>query len=121
MKFTPLQTRSRLAHEATKWAGSHDRLHDYNLALFKAFFTDGLDIGKQEVLTQLAVELGLDADDLSAALDGKVFTDEVIADEDEARAIGINSVPAFVLSGKVLAAGVQTTARLQSLLNMQPL
>jgi predicted DsbA family dithiol-disulfide isomerase len=121
LKLPPIQPRSRLAHEAVKWAGSHDRLHEYNLALFKAFFRDGLDIGKQEVLTQLAVDLGLDPDALSAALDGNVFSGEVIADEDEARLIGVTAVPAFALDGRVLAAGVQTVDRLQSLLSIQPL
>ena len=119
LKLPLVQPRSRLAHEAVKWAGTYDRFQEYNLALFKAFFDTGLDIGKKEVLLQLAVDLGLEPDDLTAAFDGNVFTEEVIADEDEARLIGVNAVPAFVVSGGVLAAGVQTTDRLQSLLSMQ--
>ena len=119
LKLPPVQPRSRLAHEAAKWAGSYDRLEDYNLALFKAFFTDGLDIGKTEVLKRLAVGLSLDPDDLQAALDGNDYTEEVVADEAEAHRVGVNAVPAFASNGRVLAAGVQTAERLQSLLSMR--
>lgn len=121
MNLPPIQPRSRLAHEAAKWAGSYDRLYEYNLALFKAFFTDGLDIGKEEILVDLALDIGLDSDDLSVALGGHVFLNEVLADQDEARRIGVNAVPAFAIEGRVAAAGVQTADRLQSLLSMQPL
>ena len=117
LKLPPVQPRSRLAHEAAKWAGSHDRHHAYNLALFRAFFTDGLDIGKRDVLAGLAADLGLDPHDLQTALDKQFFTKEVMADEAEARRIGVNAVPAFAVRGKVLAAGVQTVENLQSLLS----
>jgi predicted DsbA family dithiol-disulfide isomerase len=121
LKLPPVQPRSRLAHEAAKWAGSKDRHLEYTLALFKAFFADGLDIGKIDVLAGLAVSLGLDPQDLQAVLDKNIFTEEVIADEDEAHRIGVNAVPAFAANGRVLAAGVQTVERLRSLINFQPL
>jgi len=121
LTLPPVQPRSRLAHEAAKWAGSHDRLTEYNIALFRAFFRDGLDIGHEKVLLQLAVDLGLDPDGLSNVLGRNVYTDAVIADEEEAKQIGVRAVPAFVVGGRVLAAGVQTVDRLQSLLSMKPL
>ena len=121
LNLPSVQPRSRMAHEAAKWAGSHGRFDEYNLALFKAFFEFGFDIGKKEVLAQLAVGMGLDPDALYVALDGHIFTGEVIADENEARRIGVNAVPAFSLNGRVMAAGVQTVDRLRSLLNMEPL
>jgi predicted DsbA family dithiol-disulfide isomerase len=121
LKLPSIQPRSRLAHEAAKWAGNHDLLQEFNLSLFKAFFELDLDIGKKEVLAQLAADLGRNPDDLLSALDGNIFTREVIADEDEARRIGVNAVPAFSFEGRVIAAGVQTVDRLQSLLSMRPL
>ena len=117
LKLPPVQHRSRLAHEAAKWAGTHNHHHEFNLALFKAFFTEGLDIGDRDVLTGLAGDLGLNPEDLQAALEEHIFTREVIADEDEARRIGVNAVPAFAANGMVLAAGVQTVERLQSLVS----
>lgn len=121
LQLPPVQPRSRMAHEAAKWAGSHDRLPEYNLALFMAFFRDGLDIGQEKVLLQLAVDLGLDPGGLSKALGSNVYTGAVISDEEEAKQIGVRAVPAFAVGGQVIAAGVQTVERLQSLLSMKPL
>ena len=50
MTKPPIQPRSRLAHEAAKWSGSKGRLAEYNLALFRAFFQFGRDIGDSLVL-----------------------------------------------------------------------
>lgn len=120
LKLPPVQPRSRMAHEAAKWAGTKNRHHDYNLALFKAFFSHGRDIGRQEVLMDLAAELDLDPNDLQKALNENTFTEEVIADEAEASRIGVNAVPAFTVDGMVIAKGVQTAERLRFLLDVQP-
>ena len=121
LKLPPVQPRSRLAHEAAKWAGTKNRQHEYNLALFKAFFSDGHDIGNTDVLAGLAADLGLDPNDLQNALEENRFTRDVIADESEARRIGVHAVPAFAVNGMVIASGVQTVERLQSLMNIQPM
>lgn len=118
LQLPPIQPRSRRAHEAAKWADTYGRLQEYNLALFKAFFSDGLNIGEKKVLMELAAELKLDPEDLLAALESDRFTGAVVADEDEARRIGVKAVPAFAIDGQLIAAGVQTADRLQSLLSM---
>lgn len=120
LKRPPIQPRSRLAHEAAKWAGSHDRLAAYNLALFRAFFEFGRDIGAQQVLLELAAELGLDPGDLARALASHQFRTDVLGDEEQARRLGIRAVPSFVENGRVLASGVQTAARLRELLANGP-
>jgi len=116
LKMPAIQPRSRLAHEAAKWAGSLDGLAEYNLALFRAFFEFGLDISDKQVLMNLAAEMGLDPESLARALDSGQFTREVAGDEEEARRIGIRAVPSFVADGKILASGVQTSDRLRELL-----
>ena len=116
LKMPAIQPRSRLAHEAAKWASSHDRPAEYNLALFRAFFEFGLDIGDKQVLMNLADEMGLDPASLDRALDNHQFAGEVIGDGEEARRLGIRAVPSFVSNGRVLASGVQTAERLRELL-----
>jgi len=120
LKMPPIQPRSRLAHEAAKWAFSQDRAADYTLALFRAFFQFGLDIGDKQVLMDLADEMGLDPAALGRALDSHLFTGEVVGDEEEARRLGIRAVPSFVSNGRILASGVQTTDRLRELLTKGP-
>ncbi len=117
----PLQPRSRLAHEAAKWAGSYNRFEEYNLALFKAFFQFGLDIGKLEILEKLAIDMGLDATDLSSALKKNIYTNEVVSDQEKAKRIGVRAVPAFAVDGQVIASGVQKASTLRNSLRLRRL
>lgn len=117
LKRPPVQPRSRLAHEAAKWAGKHGCFEEYNIALFRAFFEHGKNIGDIEILKGLASDLKLDAKALHTALKNSDYTAMVLADEDEARQVGVRAVPAFVVNGKVVAAGVQSTERLHELLS----
>lgn len=118
LKRPLIQPRSRLAHEAAKWAGKHNRFDEYHLALFRAFFEHGKNIGDVEILKGLAADLKLDPKSLQTALKNGDFTAMVLADEHEAREAGVRAVPAFVTNKKVLAAGVQSAERLHELLSM---
>jgi predicted DsbA family dithiol-disulfide isomerase len=120
MKKPLIQPRSRLAHEAAKWAGSHGQLAEYNQALFRGFFESGLNIGDKQVLMNLADDVGLGPAALAQALDSHQFTEDVIGDGEEARMLGIRAVPSFVSNGRLLASGVQTTERLRELLIKGP-
>lgn len=117
LKRPPVQPRSRLAHEAAKWAAGQGRFEEYNLALFRAFFQHGKNIGDISVLKNLAAALHLDAESLHLSLQNGDFTAMVIADENEAKEIGVRAVPAFAANRTMLAAGVQTSKRLWELLN----
>jgi predicted DsbA family dithiol-disulfide isomerase len=120
MKKPPIQPRSRLAHEAAKWSGSKGRLAEYNVALFRALFQFGRDIGSRQVLLELAGDLGLDREDLAGALAHHRFAPAVIADEQEARRLGIRAVPSFVVGNRILASGVQTAVQLRELMARVP-
>ena len=120
LKMPPIQPRSRWAHEAAKWAATYERLDEFHLAIFRAFFEFGLDIGNREVLMKLAADLGLDPETLKNSIDNHELTLQVIACEEEAGDIGVRAVPAFVVDGQVLAAGVQSADRLLELLTGGP-
>ncbi len=115
MKLPPIQPRSRRAHEAAKWAENQNCFKKYNEALFRAFFEDGLDIGENEVLEKIAAKLNRDPENLARALDSNEYTKQVVADQEEARQIGINAVQAYVMQGKILATGIQSAERLSTL------
>ncbi len=116
MRLPSIQTRSRRAHEASKWAGTYDRFAEFHFAVFRAFFQFDLDINKIGVLVKLADDLGMDGEALKTSLAGHEFTLQVVGDEEEAINIGVRAVPAFVSEGVVLAAGVQSAERLAELL-----
>jgi len=115
MVLPPLQPRSRLAHEASHWARSQGHFDDYHAEIFRAFFERGEDIGDEEVLISLAVELGLDSRSLRNALATHEFLPSVLSDEREAGALGINGVPAFVAERKAALTGVQPVENLRRL------
>ncbi|MBU0480755.1 MAG: DsbA family protein [Proteobacteria bacterium] len=118
LKKPAIQPRSRLAHEAAKWAGTHHRLAEYNRALFRAFFEFGRDIGDKNVLMDIAAGMGLDPVDLAHSLEIHKFAADVRKDAELAQILGIRAVPSFVSNNRLLASGVQTAERLRELLTM---
>jgi predicted DsbA family dithiol-disulfide isomerase len=116
MRLPPLQPRSRLAHEAAHWARTLGRFEDFHAAVFRAFFERGEDIGDAGTLASLASRIGLDADSLLAALASREFTESVVADEREARALGVTAVPAFIANRRAALSGVQTAENLRRLI-----
>jgi predicted DsbA family dithiol-disulfide isomerase len=117
MKLPPLQPRSRLAHEAAHWARTQGRFDDYHAAFFRAFFERGEDIGDPAVLTALAIGLGLDGQSLRRALDSHEFEKDVADDEQEAGALGLTGVPAFVADRRAALTGVRPVASLRQLVD----
>ncbi len=120
LKQPLIQPRSRLAHEAAKLADTHHCFEKYSLLLFRAFFEQGKDISDLKILEKLAANLKLDANSLHVSLINNDYTPMVLADEDEAKRIGVRAVPSFVINGKVQAAGVQSTQKLFELLSSNP-
>jgi predicted DsbA family dithiol-disulfide isomerase len=116
IKLPPVQPRSRRAHEAAHWAKHQGRFSEYNEALFRAFFERGEDISNVDVLGRLASDLGLDSNSLQQALDKHEYLESVLADEREARKLGISGVPAFVANRKAALSGVQSMENLKKLI-----
>jgi predicted DsbA family dithiol-disulfide isomerase len=78
--------------------------------LFQAYFTDGQNIGDHDSLTELAVGIGLPADEVRTVLRAGQFADSVRRDIDAALQMGINGVPFFVLDNKYAVSGAQDTS-----------
>jgi predicted DsbA family dithiol-disulfide isomerase len=113
IKLPPVQPRSRRAHEAAHWARRHAKFREYNDALFDAFFQRGEDIGNTDVLTRLASDMALDGNDLREALDKDLYLENVLADEREAKKLGLRGVPALVANRKIALSGVQSLESLE--------
>jgi len=106
MHFPPFKSRSRQAHEAALYARDHDRFEPMRVALFRAFFVENRDIGDMDALVAIGASVGLDADDLRAALAAGRYTDQVIEQEQLAAQVGISAVPTIVI-GQVGVQGAQ--------------
>ena len=109
---------SRLAQELGKWADTEwgaEAIHD---ALFRAYFVEGLNIGNESVLVDIARSVGLPADDARSVLEERRFKEAVDADWAKSRAYGVTAVPTFV-SGGYSVVGAQPYPALEQFLRQR--
>jgi predicted DsbA family dithiol-disulfide isomerase len=97
------------AHRLLHWAAlqGEDKQRALKHALFKAYFTDGLNPGDPGVLRESAAAAGLDADAAAAVLAGDDYADEVRQAEAFYQQQGIHSVPAIIIDDRHLISGGQ--------------
>ncbi len=95
------------AHRLLHWAELEGRQLVLKQVLFRAYFTDGEDVGAHDTLQRLAAEAGLDAERARQILAGDEFANEVRAQEQFFQSRGIHSVPATIVNGQHLISGGQ--------------
>ena len=106
---------SRLAQELAKWAEGKGKAEQVANALFRAYFVDVKNIGKPDVLTKLAEENDLPADEATDVLLSRKFKEAVDDDWRRCAAFGVNAVPTFH-AGRYLMVGAQPYSELQRLI-----
>jgi predicted DsbA family dithiol-disulfide isomerase len=89
--------RTRKAHEAAAFADSKGRARAMRQALYAAWFTERRDIGRIDVLAEIAGEVGLDRSEAKVVLDVDTFSVQVRAQDAGARRSGITGVPALAV------------------------
>lgn len=109
---------SRLALMAGEFAGESGAFERFHEGIFRAYFADGCDIGDRAVIFQVAAAAGLDADALAAALKQNRYRERLAATQAEAQALGIRSVPTFIINGRERLVGAQPVARFRQLLKV---
>ena len=103
-------------HRVIHLAGEHGLQDAMKERLLRAYFTEGELIGDTDTLVGLAVEVGLDQDDVRAMLASDRFSEEVRADERLAGQFGISAVPTFVVDRALGASGAHPPEALLGLL-----
>lgn len=93
----------RLLHLAREH-GKQDALKEH---LFAGYFLEGASIGDADTLLRMATDAGLDKNAAAQVLAGDQHADAVRADIAQARAIGVQGVPFFVLGGRYGLSGAQ--------------
>lgn len=84
------------AHRLVKWAESKIDTSPLIESLYKAYFIDGLNLADKEVLSDIADKFGLNKDDALNMLNSEGFLDNVEEDIEEARTLGVTSIPTFI-------------------------
>ncbi len=112
------QPRTEKAFEVFAMAGEQGLGHDFSMRVMRAFFQEEKDIGKHQVLAELAAEIGLDRHAVLTALTNKSYSNRHSAAIkhaiEEAR---ISSVPTIIV-GQKLFTGVSNTHELQKAIEL---
>ena len=90
------------------WLADRDGVQDAVVeALFRAYFTEGRDLGDRPTLLDVAAQAGLDRGLAAGVLDGGDGLEAIGATEEMARRAGVQGVPFFIINGEVALAGAQ--------------
>ncbi len=104
------------AHRLIHLAAAHGLQQEMEERFFKAYFTEGARLGDTETLVKLASEVGIDAEEARAVLASDRYADEVRADIQRARRLGVQGVPFFAIDEKYGVSGAQPAEVLKEVL-----
>ncbi len=95
------------AHRLIRWAAGIGKAAEMKQKLMDLYFTEGADLTNQAVLVQAATDVGLDAEDVRAALESDQDVAEIEREVESAKEAGIQGVPMFIFGGKFAVSGAQ--------------
>lgn len=98
------------AHQLLYWALHEfniEKQHELKLALFKAHFTDNLNLSDNAVLADIADSVGLNKVEALQALEDQRYAEEVRKEEAYFTQQGITGVPAIIFNNRHLVTGAQ--------------
>jgi predicted DsbA family dithiol-disulfide isomerase len=103
------------AHRLMRFGEAHGLATPLAKAIFSAYFEHGRDIGNVGVLTEIAVEAGLERDRVATFLASDDETRQVRDAEQAAQQQGIRGVPFFDIDGEVVS-GAQSVEAFEAAL-----
>jgi len=106
---------SRLAQELGKWAESEGQGHEFHNAAFRAYFAEGLNIAKPNVLVKVAESVNLNGNDAMHTIQSRACREAVDLDWKRSYEKNVTAVPAFVLDDQLLV-GAQKYEALEKIL-----
>lgn len=103
------------AHRLTWLAGQDDKATEMAERIFNAYFTEGQNISDVEVLTNLATDLGMQAEQVKAFLVSDAGIQDVKRLEQQAASQGIHGVPLIRIGQETLSGAQPVEAFLTAL------
>jgi len=102
-----LLANSRLALEASEFAREQGKYDSFSEKVFHAYFTEARDIGRRDVVMELAGAAGLDVEALQDALLQGRYAQRLREANEEGRCYRITGVPTFIINEKHMIVGAQ--------------
>jgi predicted DsbA family dithiol-disulfide isomerase len=109
---------SRPSLEAGEYARDKGRYHEFHDRVFRAYFSELLDIGDINVLLDLAAQTGLDAQELKRALGEGAYASRLDDAMREAAQYEITAVPTFIVNEKHKIVGAQSLSTFRDRLKL---
>ena len=100
----PNTMRALRVTELARDRGVHRQMHD---RLMDAYWSEARNIGEIDELLRLALEAGLDENEVATVIETDAFRDRVLASTAQAQSLGVSGIPAFLLDDRLLVLGAQ--------------
>lgn len=100
---------TRKVHSLIQEAKSDNKQLDVTEAFFKAYFTDGLDLSREENLISTAVAAGIPEETVKRILADDACQLAVALAEKEMQKLGITGVPFYIINSRYGVSGAQPT------------
>lgn len=106
MRRAGLTPYTRLALEASEYAKTTGLFEPFHKGLYHAFWAEGKDLGKIDVVREVGEAVGLDGSELTRHLESRSYKEIIEAQYAEALQIGVTGIPAFII-GRFFFMGAQ--------------
>lgn len=104
------QPNTLLSHRLIRYAASERRQDAVVEGVFRAYFTEGRDIGDVGTLVAIAAHAGLEPAATRAYLESDEDRERVLAEDRLARELGVQGVPCFIVNRRYAVSGAQDPA-----------
>lgn len=97
------------SHRLIRWAATEGCQPAILERIFELYFTEGADIGDQDVLIKAAEDVGMNVALVKELMASDADRDLVEKDIEQARSMGVSGVPCFIFENKYVISGAQET------------
>ena len=105
------------AHRVFQYAKEQGKGNEFFQRSYVAHFTEGEILSDTETIVRLAEEVGLDGAEVLKIAKNQANAEKVEQDISEARAVGVQGVPFFVIDNKYAVSGAQPVEAFSQVLN----
>jgi predicted DsbA family dithiol-disulfide isomerase len=103
----PFLSNSRPALLAAEFAREQGKFQEFHAGLFSAYFSQGLDIGNIDILSQIARDAGLNDEAMVASIKSGRYLAQLDKAKEDAGRRGVTGVPTFFIGEKKSIVGAQ--------------
>lgn len=95
-------------HRLIRWADAIGKAPAMKQRLMDLYFTEGADLTHADTLVKAAADVGLNADEVRAALASDKDVEAIEQESQSAKNAGVEGVPCFIFGGRFAVSGAQS-------------